>query len=219
MNSIHDMGGMHGFGPVEPEPGEPVFHAAWEGRVLAMQRAIGYARLWTIDMSRAAQEALPPQVYLSAAYYERWALGLERLLLEHRLVTAEEIAAGHALQPGKQLSRKLTGADISPVMTRGSYARPAPAPARFKPGDRVRTANSHPTTHTRLPRYARGRVGVVERVQGCHVFADSVAIGRGENPQWLYTVTFDGRELWGESGDPTVKISIEAWEPYLEPAS
>ena len=128
-------------------------------------------------MSRAAQEALPPQVYLSAAYYERWALGLERLLLEHQLVTAEELAAGHALQPGKKLSRKLTGADISPVMTRGSYARPAPAPARFKPGDRVRTANINPITHTRLPRYARGRVGVVERVQGCHVFADSVAIG------------------------------------------
>lgn len=218
MNGIHDMGGMHGFGPVEPEQDEPVFHAAWEGRVLAMQRAIGYARLWTIDMSRAAQEALPPTVYLGASYYERWALGLERLLRDHKLVTTEEIAAGHALSPGNPMLRKLAADNISPVMTRGSFVRPASAPARFKPGDRVRTLNNHPATHTRLPRYARGRVGSIERVQGCHVFPDSVAIGAGENPQWLYTVVFDGHELWGKDCDPSVKISIEAWDPYLEPA-
>jgi nitrile hydratase subunit beta len=218
MNGIHDMGGMHGFGPVQPEPNEPVFHASWEGRVLAMQRATGYLGLWTIDMSRAAQETLPPQVYLSVSYYQRWALGLERLLLEHQLVAPEEIAAGHALRRGNPLPRKLTAADISPVMTRGAYSRPAPTPARFKPGDRVRTRNEHPTTHTRLPRYARGRTGSVERVQGCHVFPDSLVTGRGENPQWLYTVVFDGHELWGQGSDPTVKVSIEAWEPYLEPA-
>jgi nitrile hydratase subunit beta len=217
MNGIHDMGGMHGFGPVQPEPNEPVFHASWEGRVLAMQRATGPLGLWTIDMSRAAQETLPPRVYLSVSYYQRWALGLERLLLEHQLVTPEELAAGHALLTGKPLPRKLTAADTSPVMTRGAYARPAPVPARFKPGDRVRTRNEHPTTHTRLPRYARGRTGSVERVQGCHVFPDSVVTGQGENPQWLYTVVFDGRELWGEGSDPMVKVSIEAWEPYLEP--
>ncbi|MGH7073342.1 MAG: nitrile hydratase subunit beta [Stellaceae bacterium] len=216
MNGIHDMGGMHGFGPVEPEPDEPVFHAAWEGRILAMQRATGYAGLWTIDMSRAAQEALPPQVYLSASYYERWALGLERLLLEHRLVTSEELASGHAMAPGTPLPRKLTAADVNRGMTRGSFGRPAPAPACFKPGDRVRTANRHPVTHTRLPRYARGRVGVIEQLRGCHVFPDTVAIGEGECPQWLYTVVFEGRELWGESSDPTIKVSIEAWESYLE---
>ena len=101
-------------------------------------------------------------------------------------------------------------------MTRGSFGRPAPAPARFAAGDRVRAKNIHPTTHTRLPRYARGHVGVVESVRGCHVFPDSVAIGQGENPQWLYTVCFDGRELWGADADPTVKVSIEAFEPYLE---
>lgn len=218
MNGVHDMGGMQGFGPVEPEANEPVFHAPWEGRVLALQRAAGYARLWTIDMSRAAQEALPPDVYLSVSYYERWALGLERLLLKHGLVTAEELAAGHALTPVRMPVRKLSGDDISPVMTRGNFVRPAPGPARFKPGDRVRTRNIHPVTHTRLPRYARGRIGTVERVEGVHVFADTVAVGQGENPQWLYTVVFAGRELWGEASDPSVKVSIEAWEPYLEPA-
>jgi nitrile hydratase len=107
---------------------------------------------------------------------------------------------------------------VPKALTRGSYARPQTAPARFKEGDRVRTKNIHPRTHTRLPRYARGRTGVIEGVRGFHVFPDSVAVGQGENPQWLYTVLFEGRELWGESADPTLTVSIEAWEPYLEPA-
>ena len=217
MNSVHDMGGMHGFGPVEPEENEPVFHAAWEGRVLAMQRALGYTGTWTIDSSRAAQEGLPPQVYLSVSYYKRWALGLERLAIEHGLATAEELAAGHALEPARKLKRTLSAAEVDKVMTRGTYSRPAPAPARFKPGDRVRAKNIHPETHTRLPRYARGHVGTIESVRGCHVFPDTVTTGRGEDPQWLYTVVFDGRELWGETYDPTVRISVEVWEPYLEP--
>jgi nitrile hydratase len=116
------------------------------------------------------------------------------------------------------LKRKFTTADIGRVLTRGSYGRPATAPARFKPGDRVRARNINPTTHTRLPRYVRGHTGVVERVQGCHVFPDTAAIGKGEHPQWLYTVCFDARELWGDEADPTVTVSVEAFEPYLESA-
>jgi nitrile hydratase beta subunit len=217
MNGVHDMGGMHGFGKVEPEPNEPVFHAPWEGRVIALQRSMVYTGEWNIDMSRAAQEGLPPQVYLGVSYYKRWALGMERNLLSRGLVGADELAAGRALHPPKPVKRKLTAADISPVMSRGRYGRDAKAPARFKIGDRVRAKNIHPPTHTRLPRYVRGHVGVIERLQGCHVFPDSVAIGAGENPQWLYTVVFAGRDLWGPESDPTVKVSIEAFEPYLEP--
>jgi nitrile hydratase len=179
---------------------------------------MSYTKMWTIDRSRAAIEELPPVDYLSMSYYEKWAARLEKLLLETGLVDADEIAAGHSLRPGKPLPRTLAATEVSTALTRGSYARPAPAPARFKIGDRVRTRNMHPKTHTRLPRYARGRRGVIEAVRGCHVFPDTVAIGQGENPQWLYTVCFDGRELWGESADPTLKVSIEAWEPYLEPA-
>jgi nitrile hydratase len=108
-------------------------------------------------------------------------------------------------------------AAVDRVMTRGSFSRPAQAPARFKPGDRVRARNIHPVSHTRLPRYVRGHVGVVERLHGCHVFPDTVVSGQGESPQWLYTVCFDGRELWGADADPTVKISIDAFEPYLDP--
>jgi nitrile hydratase beta subunit len=217
-NSIHDMGGMHGFGPVVPERHEPVFHARWEGRVLAMQRAIGYARLWTIDAGRASLEALPPLDYLGSSYYRRWFLGLESRLVRHQLVGADEIAAGHALRPGIRLNRKLLAADVEQVLNRGHYARPAPAPARFKEGDRVRAKNLNPTTHTRLPRYARGKLGTVEAVRGCHVFPDQAALGAGDDPQWLYAVVFAGRELWGDDADPTLTVSIEAFEPYLVPA-
>ena len=210
------MGGMHGFGPVAPERDEPVFHGDWEARVLALNRAMGYARLWNIDQSRAAIEVLPPDVYLTRSYYAKWLLRLEQLLIERGLVGADEMAAGHALRPGKPLPRKLDAADVATALTRGSYGREARAPARFKAGDRVRTRNINPTTHTRLPRYARGHSGTIECVRGCHVFPDSVAIGLGEDPQWLYTLRFEGRELWGESCDPNLKVSIEAFEPYLE---
>jgi nitrile hydratase subunit beta len=217
MDGVHDMGGMDGFGAVEPEPNEPAFHAPWEGRVLAMQRAMGYAGAWQIDMSRFAQERLPPQVYLGASYYQRWALAMEKNVVERGFAQPDELAAGHALRPGKTLPRKLAP-EAAAGLTRGSFYRQAQAPARFKPGDRVRARNIHPPTHTRLPRYARGRVGVVELVHGCHAFPDAVAIDKGDDPQWLYTVVFDGRELWGPDADPTLKVSIDAFEPYLEPA-
>ena len=217
-NTIHDMGGMHGFGAVEPEPNEPLFHAEWEGRVLALQRSMGYPRLWTIDGGRASLETLPPLEYLGSSYYRRWFLGLEKRLVAHGLVGEDEIAAGKSLRPGRRLNRKLSPGDVANTTKRGNFERPAPAPARFKAGDKVRTRNVNPQTHTRLPRYARGKLGLVEAVRGCHVYPDSAAIGAGDNPQWLYTVVFSGRELWGEAADPTITVSIEAFEPYLEPA-
>jgi nitrile hydratase subunit beta len=218
VNGVHDMGGMDGFGKVEVEPNEPPFHEKWEGRVLAMQRALGYAGAWHIDHGRFAQEALPPRVYLAASYYWRWALGMQKNLLERGFVGEDEIAAGHALRSGKALPRKLT-ADVVPAnMTRNSYFRQQQGPARFKPGDRVRTKNINPLTHTRLPRYARDKLGTVELIHGCHAYPDSVAADHGDDPQWLYTVVFDGREIWGADADPTLKISIDAFEPYLDPA-
>jgi nitrile hydratase len=142
MNGVHDMGGMHGFGKVEPEPNEPAFHAPWEGRVLAIQRAVRFTRAWNIDRSRDAQERLPAPVYLSASYYQRWALGMERNALERGLLDADEIAAGHALRPGKPVERVMTKNDIGHAFTRGSFSRPPSQPARFKPGDRVHTKTS-----------------------------------------------------------------------------
>jgi nitrile hydratase len=219
VNGVHDMGGMDGFGKVEPEPNEPMFHSEWEARVLAMVRAMGAAGAFNIDASRFYRETLPPPVYLASSYYRKWLLGLEDLLIDKGFVAAGEIAAGHATEPAKPLKRgKFTRDDVERVMVRGKFARAASRPAKFKPGDRVRARNIHPATHTRLPRYARGHVGVVERNHGCQVFPDSAATGSGENPQWLYTVVFDGAELWGADADPTVKISIDAFEPYLEAA-
>lgn len=218
MNGVHDMGGMHGFGKVEPDADELPFHAEWEARVLAMQRAIRAARAWNIDMSRDAIERQPPQRYLAASYYERWLMGMETCVVEKGLIDADEIAAGHALRPGKPVPHVMTKDDLGNTFTRGSFSRPPQAEARFKPGDRVRTRNINPPTHTRLPRYARDREGVIEAVRGCHVFPDSVTTGRGEDPQWLYTVVFDAREVWGPNADPTLKVSIEAFEPYLESA-
>ena len=218
MDGIHDMGGMHGFGKVEPEPDEPVFHALWEGRTMALNRALGYTGIWTIDQTRYGIERLPPDVYLNSSYYKKWAVRLENLLIEKGLIDADELKAGHALRPGEKLKRTLAADDVPNTLSRGSFTRPAQAPARFKSGDRVRTKNIHPKTHTRLPRYARDRIGVIEAIRGCHVFPDTAAQGKGDDPQWLYTVLFDGRELWGKDSDPTLKVSIEAFEPYLDPA-
>jgi nitrile hydratase len=182
-----------------------------------MSRAIGVFRAWTIDTSRYAIEKMAPSIYLTRSYYEKWFLRNQNLLIERGLIDADEVAAGRALRPAKNLARgPFTLSDVERVTRRGSYGRPAQAPARFKIGDRVRTKNIHPATHTRLPRYARGHVGVVERLHGAHIFPDSVTTGKGEDPQWLYTVRFDARELWGADADTTLKVSIEAFEPYLE---
>ena len=220
MNGAQDLGGQHGFGAVEAEADEPVFHADWERRAFALTLAMGATGEWNIDASRFARESLPPAQYLAKGYYEIWLAGLERLLGERGLVTAQELAAGHALDaPARPVARTLAAEDVTGLLRRGSPAtREPPRPALFAAGDRVRARNLHPKTHTRLPRYVRGRVGTVALVHGCHVFPDAHAHGQGEDPQWVYTVRFAARELWGPQGDPTAAVSVDAFEPYLEPA-
>ena len=219
MDGIHDMGGMHGFGKVEPEPNEPVFHADWEKKAFALNMAIGVAGIWNLDAFRFARESLPPPQYLATSYYGLWVVTLENMMLAHGLATPEELAAGHALAPIRTAPQPVTAAMVADMVRCGSpYDRAARAPARFAVGEKVRARNMHPKTHTRLPRYVRGHVGEIVRVVGCHVFPDSNASGAGEDPHWLYTVRFAGRELWGADSDPTVRVSVEAWEPYLEPA-
>jgi nitrile hydratase len=219
MNGAHDLGGVHGFGSVDTEPNEPVFHAEWERRVFALTRAMGATGEWNLDAVRFAREDRQPVEYLAMSYYERWLAGLERLLTERGLVGPDELAAGRSLRPGRALPRILGVAEVAATLGRGSQtSREATRPARFAPGDRVRAENIHPSGHTRLPRYVRGHAGTVVRAHGAHVFPDSNAHGRGEDPQWLYTVCFDGRELWGAEADPTLTVSVDAFEPYLEPA-
>jgi nitrile hydratase beta subunit len=219
MNGAQDLGGEHGFGPVQPEPNEPVFHAEWEKRAFALTLAMGMPGGWNIDMSRFARENRDPAEYLTMSYYQIWFAGLEVLLKERALVSDDEIVAGHSLHERKPVPRILTPGDVLKVLHRGGPTeRETNTKALFKPGDKVRAKNINPVTHTRLPRYVRGHAGTVERVIGFHVFPDSNAQGAGENPQWLYTVVFSGSELWGPDGDATSKVSVDAWEPYLERA-
>ncbi|MCW2717123.1 MAG: Nitrile hydratase subunit beta [Pseudonocardia sp.] len=217
MNSAADLGGMMGFGPVVPEPEGEYFHADWERRALALTLAIGAAGRWSIDAGRHARESLHPAEYLTSSYYAIWVKALERLLVATELVDADEIAQRRVLTPGVPV-RAWSATDAEKALAAGSpYDRPAQGPARFAVGDAVRTRVVHPTGHTRLPRYARGKTGVVERVHGAHVLPDAHAHGAGEQPQWLYTVRFDGRELWGAAAAPDLNVTIEAWEGHLDP--
>jgi nitrile hydratase len=219
VNGAQDLGGMMGFGPLAIEPDEPVFHAPWERRALALTLAAGACLLWSIDAGRHARESLPPAAYLSKSYYDIWISALETLLASTGMASAAELRAGRALSPPREVKAKLAARDVAAVLARGApYDRPAPAPAVFTPGETVRTKVMNPATHTRLPRYARGKAGIVEAVRGCHVFPDSNAHGRGEDPRWLYTIRFAARELWGEGADTALEISIDAFEPYLERA-
>ena len=215
MNGAADLGGMMGFGPVLPEPEHERFHADWERRALALVLAMGAAGRWSIDASRFARESLPPPVYLSSTYYAIWTLGLEKLLVASGLVGEDELAAGRATRPGADVRAWSPDEALARFAAGSPYTRPATAPARFAVGDAVRTRVMHPIGHTRLPRYARGKSGVVERVHGAHVLPDANAHGGGERPEWLYTVRFTGRELWGPEADPGLTVAIDAWESYL----
>ncbi|MEC5293236.1 nitrile hydratase subunit beta [Aurantimonas sp. C2-6-R+9] len=218
MNGPQDLGGQMGFGPVAPETNEPLFHADWEKRALGLTVAAGTLGAWTIDESRHARESLHPADYYGSSYYEIWTKALEKLLLRHGFVTEDELDRGEPLVDAPTPKRVVSGADMPAVLAKGvPVDRPAITPARFAVGDRVRTIEMHPTGHTRLPRYARGRVGRVDSVHGVHVFPDTDAHGKGEAPQWLYTVAFDGPALWGRDGDPGLTVSIDAFESYLEP--
>ena len=220
MNASTTWAACDGFGKVEPEPNEPVFHAAWEGRVFALQLAMGYAGgLEHRHVALCAREPpIRPNILSMSPITRSGSRPEAHADRARRLSAADEIAAGHALHPAKprqaQADAGRRGAGLQARLVR---ARDRHEPA-FKPGDKVRAKNINPRTHTRLPRYVRGHVGEIVRVIGCHVFPDSNAHGLGEDPQWLYTVRFDGRELWGPDGDPSVKVSVDAWEPYLEKA-
>lgn len=215
MNGVHDMGGMDGFGPVVPEQNEPVFHAEWERRMYALAGSVMGAAQVNIDEFRHAIERIPPARYLASSYYERWLAATETLLVERGVVTREELLA-------KQ------DASIDPALIANGVAARGPAPVKEKPGakppraryvkgDRVRARNLNPAGHTRLPRYVRGKEGVVARDWGVFTFPDTNAHHAGTKPQHCYSVLFDARELWGKSAKSRERVQIDLWEDYLEP--
>ena len=221
MNGVHDMGGQQGFGPVLLEEKEALFHAHWESRAMAITVAMGASGQWNIDLSRAARESLPPAIYLSSNYYEIWIRALEKLMLERGMVTQAELASGQQTTPPVQVSKVLTGDTVDAALKAGSPTeRSIDQPALFKVSQKVRARNMHPQGHTRLPRYVRGHVGTVISLHGGHVFPDGHTL-HASPPfnvpvQWLYTVVFDGPTLWGEHSDPTLEVTVDAWESYLE---
>jgi len=211
MNGVHDMGGMQGFGPVDPERDEPVFHAPWEARVFALNLAGFGFRRWSVDAWRHALERVPAADYLRISYYERWLAGLTELTLGAGLVTRDELGRGRAAAGEPQ------GAAPQPAQTPPDPSQAPPAAPRFSVGETVRARRVNPEGHTRLPRYARGCAGTVTALHGDQVFADANAHGPGARPQPVYQVRFAARELWGECADPKTSVHLDLWEDYLEP--
>ncbi|MCS6925600.1 MAG: nitrile hydratase subunit beta [Candidatus Binatia bacterium] len=219
MNGIHDLGGMTCFGPILREENEPVFHAPWERRVFAMTM-LTMGVVDTLDAFRHAIERMDPVHYLTSTYYEHWLAALETLLLEHGLVTAEELATGTVRTPVTSPRSPLPPEAMVAIVRRGVPAnRPADQRTpRFRPGDQVIARNLHPIGHTRLPRYVRGKRGVIARVHGTFVYPDTNAHGGGEQPQPVYSVCFMARELWGPSAAERDRLYIDLWEDYLQEA-
>lgn len=212
-----DLGGQPDHGPVTPEAEDTRFHESWEPAALAIVLAMGATGSWNIDMSRAARETLPN--YQRLSYYQIWLAAMEKLMMERGQLLPGEVDAGRMLHPPVPVARVLRAGDVAATLARGSPTqRPAAQPPLFRVGDRVRTRDHAVDHHTRLPGYARGKCGTIERLHGDHVFADAHAQGLGEQPQPLYTVVFDGETLWGPDAAPGLRVSVDAWQSYLEAA-
>lgn len=219
MNGIHDMGGMHGLGPIDPETDEPPFREPWEARALALTLAAGAWGRWSLDASRHQRELIPGSDYLRMSYYETWISGLEALMVKADLITTEELANGRPAEGALKASPPLTADKVPPAMARGGPTnRQIAAAARFTVGAPVRARNINPTGHTRLPRYVRGHAGVITHDHGGHVFPDTNAHGLGEQPQRLYQVRFEAAELWGQDANGRGAVYLDLWESYLETA-
>ncbi len=219
MNGVHDLGGMHGMGPVQAEKNEPVFHESWQGRAYAVTRAMGAWRKWNLDASRFQRELIPPADYFRMSYYERWIVGLVELMLKTELVTGSEIESGKPDPGSVKQNPPLTVEKVPILVSNGIPAsRDVAVTARFQPGERVRARNMNPVSHTRLPRYARGKNGTIDRDHGVFLFPDTNALFLGEKPQHVYSVRFAARELWGTQAALQDSVYVDLWDDYLEPA-
>lgn len=217
MDGIHDLGGMVGFGKVEVEANEPVFHDRWEAHVHVLLGSLLGAGVGNTDKFRHAIELMPAKRYLRASYYERWLSAIETLLVEDGILTSEQIE--------NRMRRILEGSDPDldepgPRARRqvpGGAKRSVDRRPKFSVGQRVKTRDVPSAGHTRLPRYARGKGGIIGEIYPAFVLPDSHAHDQGEQPQHVYSVLFNGAELWGEAGEPRTRVSLDLFETYLEP--
>lgn len=224
MDGVHDLGGVQGLGAVEREGNEPVFHSDWERRVFGMMLATLGQGSYNLDEFRHAIERMNPVDYLSSRYYEHWLHSMQANLIAHGVISAEEVAEKAAqLQrdPGAAVPARtdaeLAGTLLGLVHQGASTAMETDTGPRFAVGDKVRARNIHPSGHTRLPRYVRGKAGTVDHVHPSFVLPDTNAHLRGEHPQHVYSVRFPASELWGEDAEPGEEIYVDLWESYLEP--
>ena len=219
MNGVHDMGGMHGMGPIRHEANEPVFHAAWEGRVYAMDRALTAFHKWNVDAWRHDIETLAPAEYLRMSYYEKWLAAMEKRVVQYGLVTAQELEKGQAAAGSAKAVPALTVECVPRNFSRNiPSAKDGRVAALFQTGQRVRARNTHPVGHTRLPRYARGKTGQIVRDHGVYAFPDSSAQTGELRRQHLYSVRFTAVELWGPSRVSRDSVHLDMWDEYLEHA-
>jgi nitrile hydratase subunit beta len=219
MNGVHDMGGDQGMGPIQYEKDEPVFHAPWEGRVYAINRLLGAWQKWTIDGSRHGIELLAPAEYFGMSYYEKWLVRVTDISIKSGLVTREEVESGMPAPGAPKATPPVTTANAeAAALIRGSTRRLIAVTPRFAVGQHVRARNINPVGHTRLPRYARAKFGVIDRDHGVFVFPDTAAHFLGEKPQHVYSVRFPARELWGEQAKPQDAVYLDMWDDYLDPA-
>ena len=219
MNGIHDMGGMHGMGPIQQERNEPVFHHLWERRVFALRRAMGAWRRWNIDVSRHEVELVPAAEYLRMSYYERQFAAFLVLLEKRGFIRPAELESGTP-GPGVPVAVPALSVDkAAELIAKGvPTSRDVPVAPRFQIGQHVRARNINPTGHTREPRYVRGKLGIIHRDHGVFVFPDTNAHFLGEKPQHVYSVRFAARELWGADAAPQDGVYVDLWDDYLEPA-
>lgn len=222
MNGGQDLGGLQGFGPVVPVPGQPDYdtenyHAAWEPRAMAMVVAIGACGQWNIDQSRHARENRPAGEYITSPYYKIWTEGLSTLLLERGMVTEDELKKGKLTLPPIQVKGCLSKEAVWSALhsLAGAADRTPTAEPKFAVGDEIATKNINPRGHTRLPRYARAKSGIITKVLGCHAFPDKTSKGN-EIAHWLYQTRFSAQELWGEEANPADSVTLDLWEPYFE---
>jgi len=219
MNGPHDMGGLQDMGPLEYEKDEPVFHAQWEARIYALTRAMRAWRKWTLDADRHALEVIPPVDYLRMSYYERWAHRLAEQVVKYGLVSKEEIEGGKAARGSTKANPAFTLATSDRWLSRGiPSSQDARVRPRFKVRQQVRARNINPTGHTRLPRYVRGKAGVIVRDHGVYLFPDSNAHAQGEKRQHVYSVRFAATELWGDNASRRDSVHLDLWDDYLERA-
>ena len=225
MNGIHDLGGMHGFGPVAREDHEPVFHEPWEGRVYGMLQRFG-AKVPVAypGANRGYIESIPPRTYLEMSYYERFLEAMVRRAIDAGVITAAELEARVRRfedEPAATVPHRADAAAVEDARQRlGRQLRPHSEgrPARFRKGDRVTAINVSRVGHNRLPRYIRGRTGWIERVNGLYPIEDELVFSYDKQPQTVYTVGFEGTEVWGPECEPNMKVYMELWEGYLAPA-